>query len=479
MALDAGIGANSASSGAYDIENSSVWEPDLADQAYRSQGSTAGTRTKQTFSVWLKRTELGGDQYIFEGGTGNANDTQFGIQFSNSNKIQVMRAHTGSGYQYLLNTTRLFRDTSAWYHIVVAVDTTLSTADNRVRLYVNGVEETSFDNRNNPSQNDNLGTFAANAQTSLGVSANLGKHIAAYIAHPALVYNAQLPPTDFGEFDSDSGIWKPIDLSNVTFGTYGYWLKNETSNQMHNDSSGNSNNFGRWDATIYQSTDTPTNNFATWQINNYNPTVSANFTFLNGATTPKRNSGDVHLYCVSTMAMSSGKWYMEYKVRNSGDSVYFGGTPITKFAFENHNGYYLGQDGGGSIGYGAGGWLYYWTGANNQYTENRATGDIIGVALDKDNNKIAFSKNGTFMQGTNGVRSDPATPSTMHEVQPPPYFWAFGVNTGNTQHETNMGGHTTMSISSAASDANGYGTFEYAPPSGYYALCTKNLAEYG
>ena len=228
-----------------------------------------------------------------------------------------------------------------------------------------------------------------------------------------------------------------------------------------------------------QATDTPTNNFATWQINNYNPTVSANFTFIEGATTPKRNSGDVHVYCVSTMAMSSGKWYMEYKVRSSGDSVYFGGTPITKFASENHNGYYLGQDGGGSIGYGAGGFLYYWTGANTQYTETRATGDIIGVALDKDNNKIAFSKNGTFMQGSNGVRTDPATPSTMHEVQAPPYFWAFGAYTGSIQYETNMGGYTSMSISSAASDANGYGTFEYAPPTGYYALCTKNLAEYG
>ena len=159
---------------------------------------------------------------------------------------------------------------------------------------------------------------------------------------------------------------------------------------------------------------------------------------------------------------------------------YFGGAPITKFSSENYNGYYLGQDGGGSIGYGvSGGYLYYWTGANNQYTETNSTGDIIGVALDKDNNKIAFSKNGTFMQGSNGVRSDPTTPSTMHEVQPPPYFWAMGANTGNVEYQTNMGGFTDMSISSAESDENGYGTFEYAPPTGFYALCTKNLAEYG
>jgi len=178
--------------------------------------------------------------------------------------------------------------------------------------------------------------------------------------------------------------------------------------------------------------------------------------------------------------MSSGKWYMEYKVRDNTDYVYFGGTPITRFLFENYNGYYLGQDGGGSLGYGVrDGYIYYWTGANDQYTETNSTGDIIGVALDKDNDKIAFSKNGTYMQGSNGVRSDPTTPSTMHEVQAPLYFWAMGAFSGDVEYETNFGGYTTMSISSAASDANGYGTFEYAPPTGYYALCTKNLAEFG
>ena len=101
---------------------------------------------------------------------------------------------------------------------------------------------------------------------------------------------------------------------------------------------------------------------------------SANFTFTEGATSPTRNSGDVHVYCVSTMAMSSGKWYMEYKVRSSSDSVYFGGTPITKFASENHNGYYLGQDGVGSIGYGAGAIYIIGQEQISQYTETRATG---------------------------------------------------------------------------------------------------------
>ena len=461
MTLDAGIGANSASGG-YEIENSSVWEPDLADQAYRSQGSTAGTRTKQTFSVWLKRTELGGDQYIFEGGTGNANDTQFGIQFSNSNKIQVMRGHTSGGYQYLLNTNRLFRDTSAWMHIVVAVDTTLGTADNRVRLYVNGVEETSFANRNNPSQNDNLGTFAANAQTSLGVSANLGKHIAAYIAHPALVYNAQLPPTDFGEFDEVSGIWKPIDLSDVTFGTYGYWLKNETYNQMYNDSSGNSNNFARWDSTIYQTTDTPTNNFCT-----LNPLYGMTYPLAisdGGTKSVADDSVAQWQSAKGSMAVNNGKWYWEYSGFST-LSTFLGiqsananGVYNTAYAWNlplNDNSFYIADPNGRTEG----------------FTTTKATTDVWAIALNMDDGEISFYRNGTQQNSTVSIDG---------LIGNGPYVAIISQYASATNASTNFGGYNSgKAISSAATDENGYGTFEYAPPSGYYALCTKNLAEYG
>jgi len=481
----------SISTGPYQIENSSVWEPDLLDQAYLSQGSTAGTRTKQTFSVWIKRTELDSDQYIFEGGTGDANDTQFGIQFSASNKLQIMRGHTSGGYQYLLNTNRLFRDMYAWYHIVVAIDTTLSTADNRVRLYVNGIEETDFGNRNNPSQNDNLGTFAANSQISLGVSANLGKYIAAYIAHPALVYNAQLPPTDFGEFDSDSNIWIPKDLSAIDFGTYGYWLKNETSNQMYNDSSGNSRNFGRWDATIYQSTDTPTNNFPVL-VPMYKPTASS--TLSKGSLQWDINMPSGSAFQPNTSAMSSfqvsgtngGKWYIESKITNN-ERGFVGivsslaylrqTTDPTEFVY----------------------WDFYngWIGSSLISTETNppsaSANDIIGIALDCDNQRVTFSKNGGWLVAngdmTGGSPSDWRWDwtSDANFLDHPNCngniaFWCGTQTDANTYrpiHQVNFGGYAPYTISSGNSDANGYGNFEYAVPSGFYALCTKNLAEYG
>ena len=460
----------------YDIEYSSVWEPDLLDQAYLLQGSTAGTRTKQTFSVWIKRTELGGDQYIFEGGTGNANDTQFGIQFSNSNKLQIMRGHTSGGYQYLLNTNRIFRDTYAWYHIVVAIDTTLSTADNRVRLYVNGVEETSFANRNNPSQNDNLGTFAANSQISLGVSANLGKYIAAYIAHPALVYNAQLPPTDFGEFDSDTGIWKPKDLSAIDFGTYGYWLKNETSNQMYNDSSGNSRNFGRWDSTIYQSTDTPTNNFCTFNTLQLNTTSGTNPAFTDGATGVKRTTGAGWMIYISTIAVNKGKWYAEFELERT-NALQMQGTLPVSYAEENTTTeVYLGSQSDGSAGvgwYGSGSTVYHGGG----YSSSTAAdgGDIIGVAVDCDNNKVHFRVNATWTNSSNPSSGNSGGFAINDELT----YIVLCSQPASRTYKANFGGLTRISISSAATDANGYGTFEHEPPTGYYALCSKNLEEYG
>ena len=615
--IDAGIGANSASGG-YDIDNSCKFEADNSEYLYRTP-SSAGNRKTWTFSAWVKRSEItatsnstGNQNMVFSSG-----DTY--LQFD-GNQIWINHRSGGSGNLFL-GTNRLFRDASAWYHIVWQLDTTDSTAADRAKLWVNGVRETSFVNSTytNMSQNymaginntveHEVGKYSLHDTTYAGM-------FNGYMAEIHLVDGTALTPASFGEFDVNSGIWKAkkytgaygtngfylefntlghaesshrywryeaysttnhtprvsriyliksdgteqnfkyyvadncsdsgsitavasgstsysndanssfdIDLGSGNadavrgfglYSTYGGASRNVTARLYYSDdgsswtldttktidtrsadacgeyniyrgaglgtdSSGNGNNWALNNLSAAdQATDTPTNNFATWQTDiNYNPTVSADFSFSEGGTSPKRNSGDVHLYCVSTMAMASGKWYMEYKVRSSGDSVYFGGTPITKFASENYNGYYLGQDGGGSIGYGASAFLYYWTGANTQYTENRATGDIIGVALDKDNNKIAFSKNGTFMQGSNGVRTDPATPSTMHEVQAPPYFWAFGAYSGNVEYQTNMGGFTDMSISSPASDENGYGTFEYAPPTGYYALCTKNLAEYG
>jgi len=465
----------SVSTGGYEIENSSVWESDLQDQAYISQGGTAGTRTKHTWSIWIKRTELGTRQQIFEGGTNNTVTTQLGLSFQTTDALEVRAGEyvngSNAGTVYRL-TNRLFRDTSAWYHIVAAFDTTQGTANDRIKIWVNGVQETSFATTANPGQNTDLGLFAANAQNSIGVSANNGFFINGYLAHPALVYNAQLNADSFGEFDDDSGIWKPIDLSDVTFGTYGYWLKNETSNQMYNDSSGSSRNFARWDATIYQSTDTPTNNFCT-----LNPLVNFKYTtngITEGGTTFGDNTGGGIGGAFGTMAVTSGKWYWEMKlVQQVAHYIGVSAYPDDGDRIDNHsdphqiNSSFVYNISGARIEYIDGGSVT--AGSADAFTDFHTAGDIMSIALNMDDNQISIYGNGT-------LQADVANTSLFDAANKMvvPFH-----GTINDTVQYNFGGYSVWAPSSAASDANGYGTFEYAPPSGYYALCTKNLAEFG
>ena len=477
--IDAGIGANSSSASQYVIENSAAFDSSVGlaggtyDYLYYSPSSTSNRRTA-TLSCWVKRSSSTNTNVLFSAGQNQ--------QHLRYQPVLNWRNYNNSGS---INTAGSYRDLSAWYHVMMVLDTGNATASARNIIYVNGVA-TERTSSTDATQNDDYNFNYASSRMYIGCRAwyqateTIIQGFDGYIAEVHWIDGAAKSPTDFGEYDINNN-WVPIEYEG-TYGTNGAYLKFDNASSLGADSSGNGNHWTPVGLTAAnQACDSPTNNFATWQPDvNHHGSNTADFTFKNGATTPLRNGGNVHVYCTGTQIMHTGKWYMEYKVRDTGDHVYFGAAPITRVLSEQHLGYYMGQDGGGSIAYGVnGGNLYYWTGTNNQYTESNSTGDIIGVALDKDNNKIAFSKNGTFMEGSNGVRSDPTTPSTMHEVQPPPYVWAMGAYSQSVEYQTNMGGFTNISISSAATDENGYGKFEYAPPTGYYALCTQNLAEFG
>ncbi len=209
------------------------------DSAYLNRTpSSAGNRKTWTFSCWVKRSELT---------TGSANSrgllaVQDGIDDNNyfefrfiDNKINI------AGYSTVFRRTNvLYRDVSAWYHIVLAVDTTSSTADDRIKLYVNGVEVDDFGAKNNPSQNADLAINKAASHTlgSNGTSA----YFDGYIADCFLIDGQQLDPTSFGAFD-DNGVWQAAAYSG-TFGTNGFHLfdfANESG--IGDDSSGNDNDF--------------------------------------------------------------------------------------------------------------------------------------------------------------------------------------------------------------------------------------------
>ena len=474
MSLLALSGTNSVSGG-YEIENSVKTEADNSEWMQRATGGGNDSNVKQhSISAWVKRTELGGTQMILS----MANIGR--VRFNSSNKIEY-QFRSGRNF----TTTRVFRDTSAWYHIVMIVDTTSGTAGDRLKLYVNGVRETSFSSSSNPSQNFDY-AFMKDDKHVIGYNHTDSANPASmYIAEVLWLDGTAASITDLGEFD-DNGIWIPVNVSSLSVGTNGCYLDFEDSSNMGNDKSGGTDFTLNNIAAADQATDTPTNNFA---IANTLTGQGGFFVITEGATKgvlstagPGNNVGGVSL--VSTLAPSSGKWYFEAQNTNSGDAyLYIGAADTGSIAYTD--GYVFGGQNGTlpSIAWRGGG---AYDGSAKVYSNNSATGssvnwetEVVGVALDLDNNKIYFHKSGTWINsgdpanGTdNGGQYDLPTAKDGQ--------WYLGVSAYNlATWLLNFGGYTTMSISSAATDANGYGTFEYAPPSGYYALCTKNLAEYG
>jgi len=299
----------------------------------------------------------------------------------------------------------------------------------------------------------------------------------------------QYAASDFGETDEDSGIWKPKEAKNdLTFGTNGFFLEfkqtgtNQDSSGIGADTSGNDNHLAvtGFDAQD-QTTDTPTNNFAT--MNPLDAGSEATLSEGNCKYTGGTTVGQSQLQmCGGTFGVSNGKWYFEVK-------------RISNNAFV---GIYAADHGAVNIGYTnafQSGWNGYshgiYTSDGNARNGNADTAygsaidddDIIGVALDLDNGAIYYSDNGTFMDSgdpTSGASKTGAASNFTTTVE----TWILGfISDGSSGassvYEFNFGGCPAFTVSSGNSDANGYGNFEYAVPSGYYAPCTKNLAEYG
>jgi hypothetical protein len=459
----------------YDVDNSCAFEDGLSESLHKSLSSQS--RDCFTISFWLKRTALGAQRLVGAGASGN---NEVIIQFTSSDELEFYSWEGAYAMRY--KTNRLFRDTNAWYHFAFLVDTRLSTASERTQIYVNGVLETSFSVSVVPGQNS-LFDWTTNIYVGKGGAA-ADADMSGYLSEFVYLDDTKAAHTDLGEFDSDTGIWIPIDVSGLTFGTNGAYLDFKDSSNMGNDANGGTDFTETNISAADQATDTPTNNFA---IGNILTSAGGFLVPTEGATKgvlstsgPGNNTGGASLF--STIPVSNGKWYFEAQNTNSGDVyLYLGVGDVGGIENWGIDGKTLGSATGPSVG---------WRGGGAQdgkvYINNSATGsadtwetEVVGVALDLDNNKVYFHKSGTYINsgdpasGTdNGGQYD--LPTAVDDQ------WCIGVSAYNlATWLLNFGGYTTMSISSAASDANGYGTFEYAPPSGFYALCTKNLAEYG
>jgi len=472
------LGTNSIKDVGYNVDNSLRFDDGSSDTLSINM-STSANRKTFTFSTWVKKTKITGTINLL--GAGGSSDQN---HFQYESSPLTFRHFNGSSNDIRVSTSRQFRDPSAWHHVILSVNTTQSTASDRVKIYVNGIEETSFAEATYPSQNYNFDFFQNGALTYIGRRFHsAAAHFDGYLAETVFVDGTALDATSFGEFDEDSGIWKPIDVSGLTFGTAGFYLDYKDSSALGNDVSGNDNDFTVNNLTsIDQSTDTCTLNYAT--MNPLDVPASNQPTFSEGnlkATSHDSAQGVTQNFGgTSTFALSSGKWYVEAKA-----TVGAGGFSRNRIGITGNESTARLNNTLGANSYE----YFYDSEAGNSnagsYGDSYATGDIIGIYLDLDNNKLYFGKNGTIQNSGTGISIDSPSSTSVGG-----YKIAQSDSSGNASttstFEFNFGS-PSYSISSSNTDPEGYGNFEYDPSSGtfdggsksFYAINTKNLAEYG
>ena len=467
------LGTNSIKDTGYNVANSLRFDDGSSDYLSSASTGTNGNRKSWTLSLWFKRANLGSTQTLFSAGAGHV--IEGFVRINSSDRLEFK-----NDYQYggEASPTRVLRDTSAWYHLVWSVDVTQSSNDDRWKIYLNGelIPASEYSSVTINNADGAILTYSGTYASDLAIGRRErtdADYFDGYIAEAVLVEGSQLNATSFGEFDEDSPtIWKPKDVSALTFGTNGFYLDFENASSLGADVSGNSNNFTVNNLTsVDQSTDTCTNNFATLNSLldvNATPTITEGQLVFQG-------TGSTN-FVGSTIPVSSGKWYVEVKATTVNGSYPIIGVIDSQSYKRRDSTYFVGSDIDTSNPSGfavfSNGDIYH--NADNNFSDLTTTytsGDIIGMALNMDAspNTLGFYKNGA-LEVTINLDTAPSGA----------YIFASGIHssTSSAKGEFNFG-NPTFSISSGNSDANNYGNFEYSVPSGYYALNTKNLAEFG
>lgn len=440
------IGSSGNQGGAYNLERSLRLRSSASAYLSRTPAS-AGNRKTYTISMWVKRGTLGAYGTPFQTWSSGSGSTTF--FFMNTDALQFYSENSSTNTM-AFTTTQVFRDPSAWYHIVIAVDTTQATNTNRVKIYVNGSQVTAFSTATYPTQN--LDTWVNNNNLH-GFGRNLtnnGDHFDGYMTDVYLIDGQQLTPSSFGETDTITGVWKPKAYSG-TYGTNGFYLKftdvattSGSNAGLGKDFSGNgnyytTNNISVTAGATYDSmTDVPTltsatvANYTTWNPLTYRTSYPT--TYADGNLKATFSSNVAYQTAYGTIPVFSGKYYWEVTVGAVGSgtligisqAVYINDTSTLDKIYSNT----------GSISGG---------GSGSSYTTN----DVIGVALDIGGGTVTFYKNNTS-QGSASLGSLPASGWT-------PY--AYGYN------------------GSVVIGNFGQQPFVYTPPSGYKALNTYNLPD--
>ena len=445
--------------------------------------SSEGNRKTWTFSTWFKVGNITSGAFFTAGASGQ-DEMTIRLEESGGNlriDWQLYKVSNTSTIGRLV-TNKVFRDPAAWYHLVCRYDSTNSTAGDRMRMYINGVEETSFSTDTNPTLN-------YDAMVNNTVIHNIGRqswnnsgYFDGYLSQTILADGQSYAPTVFGSTNAN-GVWVPNTSPSVTYGTNGFKIDyagtgtSADANGFGADSSGQTNHYTSNNLGTNPNTkDTPHNLFCTMtpldKGSNAGTLSLGNLKMTNGTS----GSADNQKFR-GTMGVTKGKWYFEMKKLANTASIGLLATEekINQTSASGMLVEYLHQ-----------GELRFWNGSSrvtkttgvNSYT----TDDIVGCALDMDNRRAYFHKNGVY-QGdpTPDPASSPSGAGQMAAI-----LANFTMSPCFMDDTTASAGQAAMNfgapaytIASGNADANGYGNFEYAVPSGYYALCTKNLAQYG
>jgi hypothetical protein len=431
--------------------------------------SSTGNRQKYTWSGWVKRCAIDGTQQNLMAASSANNDFNL-LYFSSGggDELVMYFADNGATGAYL-QSTRKFRDPNAWYHIVARVDTTHGTADNRIRLYVNGEQLTTFVSRTNPSQNyEGLINSSGNRMDISGSGSGISAGTNCFkglMSHVHFLDGEDRDASYFGETDSTTGEWKiKTNVTGVNYGTNGFFILKDGNSVT--DQSGNGNNFTVGGGTLTKTEDCPSNVFCTLNVlNGARPTGGIAGVIKYGNTEFRDGeNGSNYAYIAGTMGANSGKFYWETKVTDLAEIDQIG-VALASSSFvgaANSNGLQATTYGGKgcqfSNGYKVG------DGSGSAYMGGFSVNDIMMVALDLDNNKITFGRNGQWADGSGNANQTYANSTAAYTNLTAGEYYvpaqakrASGANYGTNNYNFGNGYFGTTAVSSAGTNASGNG----------------------
>jgi hypothetical protein len=449
-----------------------------------------GSNTIGTISAWVKRGEgIGSQSAILGGSEGTDANNRIFFGFWGDGELALQIVNGGTAYEQ--SSAARYKDPAAWYHVVARLNTGDSTAQDRIKLYVNGTQVTAY--LNNSTFPDGVDIKLFENTTSCEDIINARKSGSTYnnirggmVSHLHVVDGTAYDASTFGETDSTSGIWIPKPSPTVTYGTNGFFLKFENSSNMDLDSGTNAFTNFTTVGTVTATKDNPVNNFCT--LNPVDNKIAV-ATFSNGLNTVATVGSN---YCpiTTTYGLTKGKWYWELKqTSDTGTQKTLAG--ITGNAWTSVASVTSGTELGNQTqqyGFSAETGGIRTADTDETYgSTTAAVDDIIQCYIDLDASKIYFAVNDTL--GSSTGYDITAAASTLNQYYVPAVSY-HSTTSGTLQHNFGNGYFGTTVVTSSVADAGDEGSFEYDPSRGgasdfdgsakdFRALCSNNLATYG